>query len=430
MNRRNFLAKTSLSIGATTLLPAFGCQAAATQNMGEWEAVRADFPIKTDKIQMAQMLLASHPTQVSKTIEKYRIALDENPVEYIETNFPPLERETLMAAGKYLATNPRGFALTDSTTMGLSLLFNGLHLKPGDDILSTTHDHYSMEKSMDFAANRNGATIRRIDLHGPPSTANKDEILSNLEKAILPNTRIVAVTYVQSSTGVKLPIKAMSAVIKDANKNRTADKRIYFCVDAVHGFGVEDITVDDLGCDFLVAGTHKWLFGPRGTGILWAKEDAWEMVSPTIPPFSAAFLMWTDAIPDGPLDFYSKMTPGGFHSFEHRWALKTAFEYHLAIGKAKIQQRTHQLSTMLKEGLQSIPHIKLHTPMSTELSSGINCFEVDGLDAKKTIKKLHEANIIGSTTPYKKVYARLTPCIINTEEEVMQCIRVLENLKG
>ena len=430
MNRRNFLAKTSLGIGASALIPAIGCQAAVTQKVSEWEAVRADFPIKTDKIQMSQMLLASHPTAVSAAIEKYRKALDENPAEYIEANFPPLERATLMAAGKYLATDPREFALTDSTTMGLSLLYSGFQLKPEDDILSTTHDHYSTEKSLDYAAQRSGATLRRINLHGPPSTASKEEILDNLEKAILPNTRIVAVTYVQSSTGLKLPIKEMSAVIADANKTRTAANRIYFCVDAVHGFGVENITVSELGCDFLIAGTHKWLFGPRGTGILWAKKDAWEMVSPIIPPFSSAFLMWMDTIPDGPLDFYSKMTPGGFHSFEHRWALKAAFDYHRTIGKEKIQNRTHQLSTMLKEGLQSIPHIKLHTPISTELSSGINCFEVDGLDAKKTVKKLHEANIIGSTTPYKKVYARLTPCIINTEEEVRQCIKVLENLKA
>jgi len=85
---------------------------------------------------------------------------------------------------------------------------------------------------------------------------------------------------------------------------------------------------------------------------------------------------------------------------------------------------------MLKEGLKSIPHLKLHTPISSDLSSGINCFEVDGLDAKKTIAKLHDAKIIGSTTPYKKVYARLTPCIINTEEEVQHCIKVLENLKA
>jgi len=181
----------------------------------------------------------------------------------------------------------------------LSLLYNGLQLKEGDDILSTTHDHYSTEKSLDFAAKRNGATIRRINLYDAPSTANLDQILANLKQAILPATRVVAVTYVHSSTGVKLPIKAMSETIAEANKNRTAADRIYFCVDAVHGFGIENITVNDLGCDFLVAGTHKWLFGPRGTGIFWAKKDAWDMVAPTIPPFSQAYLMWMDSIPEG-----------------------------------------------------------------------------------------------------------------------------------
>ena len=100
------------------------------------------------------------------------------------------------------------------------------------------------------------------------------------------------------------------------------------------------------------------------------------------------------------------------------------------LGKEKIQNRTHQLSTLLKEGLQSIAHIHLRTPMSSSLSSGINCFEVAGMEAGTVIKKLHEQNIIGSTTPYKTIYARLTPCVLNTEEEVHECVKVLENLKA
>ena len=254
--------------------------------------------------------------------------------------------------------------------------------------------------------------------------------LAALEKHILPNTRVVAVTFVHSSTGMKLPIKEMATIIKTANAKRDEADRIYFCVDGVHGFGIENITVEELGCDFLVAGTHKWLFGPRGTGILWAKEDAWDMVNPIIPPFSTAYYMWMKVMPEGPLDFYSKITPGGFHSFEHRWSLHEAFNFHLELGKEKIQNRTHQLSTLLKEGLQSIPHIQLRTPMSSTLSSGINCFEVTGMEAGTVNKKLHEQNIIGSTTPYQTIYARLTPCILNTEEEVHACVKVLENLKA
>ena len=67
------------------------------------------------------------------------------------------------------------------------------------------------------------------------------------------------------------------------------------------------------------------------------------------------------------------------------------------------------------------PHVDLHTPMSTALSSGVNSCEVNGLSPKEVVKKLHDRNITASATPYKTVYARLTPCIINTVGEVRQC---------
>ena len=425
MNRRNFIAKT----GASALLTSVGKNLLpTTDKVGDWEMVRRDFNLDTSKIQMAQFLLASHPSTVRNAIENHRKGLDDNPVEYYESNFVTFTRQVLKAAETYLGAKPGEIALTDSTTMGLSLLYTGLKLKAGEEILSTTHCHYSTEKSLDFAAQRTGATLRRIPLYDEANETSVAEIVDRLKKGIRDQTRIVAVTFVHSNAGVKLPIKEMSTIIKEANKNRTADKRIYFCVDAVHGFGVENITVEDLGCDFLVAGAHKWLFGPRGTGLIWAKENAWDMVQPTIPPFSVAYFMWMNVMPEAPLNFYSKITPGGFHSFEHRWALKEAFEFHQNIGKEKIQNRTHELSTMLKEGLQSIKHIKLHTPMSTTLSSGINSFEVTGKQPKEVVKYLHERNIIGSTTPYKTVYARLTPCIINTETEVEACIKALENI--
>ncbi|GLR19036.1 aminotransferase class V-fold PLP-dependent enzyme [Portibacter lacus] len=428
MDRRNFLFKAGYTIGAASVLPTIGNRLTKTATLEKWDAVRADFQLNTDKIQMAQFLLASHPSKVRKAIDTHRMGLDENTVEYLHHNEITKEEEVLEAAAKYLESSPDEIALTDSTTMGLAILYSGLKLKPGDDILTTTHDHYSTEKALEFAAERNGATIRQVVLYKNPAETSKDEVLMNLKKAILPKTRIVAVTFVHSSTGVKLPIKEMSAVIKEANKSRAESDRIFFCVDGVHGFGVENITVAELGCDFLAAGTHKWLFGPRGTGILWAKKDAWHMVNPIIPPFSIAYPMWMGVMPEEELSFNSKITPGGFHSFEHRWALKEAFEYHLEIGKKEIQNRTHALNTMMKEGMRNIKHVHLHTPLSNSLSSGINSFEVKGMDAEKVIQKLHKINIIGSTTPYKTIYARLTPCIINTEEEVKQCIRALEKI--
>src|SRR5215207_2256159 len=105
----------------------------------------------------------------------------------------------------------------------------------------------------------------------------------------------------------------------------------------------------ELGCDFLVAGCHKWLFGPRGTGIVWGRPDAWPAVTHTIPSFSGA------ATPG------AANTPGGFHSFEHRWALAQSCAFHRQLGKARVAGRIHALAGRLKAGLAAMQHVRLHT---------------------------------------------------------------------
>ena len=430
MKRRFFLRSTGLALGAGVVLPHLS-QGSTVPSLDSWSNVREQFLLQPGRIHMAQMFLASHPKPVRDAIERYRKLLDENPVEYWEKNFGTMEPSLCEAAAKYIQADPGEIALTDSTTMGLGILYTGFKLKEGDDILTTTHDHYATEKSLEFAVLKNRATIRRITLYKEASTASTDEMVGTLIKAIKPNTRLIAVTWVHSVTGMKLPIRAMADAIKEVNNQRTAANRIYFSVDGVHGFGIENKSMADLGCDFFAASAHKWIFGPRGTGILWARKEAWDMITPTIPSFSdSAYNMWLGNLAPGKLSFSDLHSPGGFHSFEYRWALKEAFEFQLEIGKAKVEDRTHQLSTLLKEGLRGIKHVKLHTPVSPALSAGINCFEVDGMTSEEVIKKLHSKNIIGSAAPYAVSYARLTPSIVNSEAEVKTCVAALEAIKS
>jgi selenocysteine lyase/cysteine desulfurase len=223
---------------------------------------------------------------------------------------------------------------------------------------------------------------------------------------------------VHSSTGVKLPIKALSEVVNAANAERDEADQIVFCVDGVHGFGIEDQDVSQLGCDVFIAGTHKWIFGPRGTGVIWSNKKAWARSAPVIPSFSASYAAWLgqmsqNEVPDG-----MHFTPGGFHSFEHRWALPAAFKLHQQLGKANVQSRIHSLNTQTKEGLAAMSHVNLHTPMATEFSSGLACFDVAGIKPDEVVKRMHEKGIIMSSTPYHQSYARFAPSLLNNETEI------------
>ena len=143
-------------------------------------------------------------------------------------------------------------------------------------------------------------------------------------------------TWVHSSTGVRLPIADFGAAIADLNQQRAEADRIRLCVDGVHGFGAVDVDLPELGCDFLATGTHKWLFGPRGTGIVWGRD--WAPLTELIPTFS------------GPVGG-ARLSPGGYHDFEHRWALTEAFAFHERIGRDRVVARTVEQATALKEGL-------------------------------------------------------------------------------
>jgi selenocysteine lyase/cysteine desulfurase len=152
-------------------------------------------------------------------------------------------------------------------------------------------------------------------------------------------------------------------------------------------------------------------------------------VTPTIPAFSFnAYGSWLGLVDDAKINPAEWHTPGGFHSFENRWALKDAFEWQQAIGRTRVHERTTQLSSLLKEGLSQMNHVKLHTPLNPDLSAGINCFDVDGLKPEEVVKEFSERKIIASQAPYHVSCARLTPCIANTEEEVDLCLDVLKEM--
>ncbi len=436
MKRKEFIKQTGLLLGA---LPALGTAslpaASRTTNSKpfdpmNWPDVRDQFALRRTHIHMSTFLLSSHPKPVADAIAKHRQALDEDPAHYWEEHFMTAEPEQQAAAGEYLGASPDHIALTDSTTMGLGLVYGALKLRPDQEILTTTHDHYATEMSIKHRADRTGANFRQISLYDDPAEASVDEILSRTKEAITEQTRVLAVTWVHSSTGVKLPIKKMAQVLKELNSSREDEDRVLFCVDGVHGLGIEDVTVDDLGCDFFIAGTHKWLFGPRGTGIIWGGPEAWEALDPVIPNFGPSVGVWMGMLPpDTPyITPGNYFTPGGFHSFEHRWALAEAFRFHLDIGKSRVQERIHSLNTMCKEALAEMPNVRLHTPMSEKLSSGMVCFDVDGYTPGEVVEEYHRHNITASTTPYRESHARLAPSLINNEDEIQRSVEVIAEM--
>src|SRR3954451_22283357 len=150
LDRRDFLSR--VTAGAALAVTPNPAPAASS----DWSAVRNEFLLSREHIHLALMLLTSHPRPVREAIERHRRRLDENPAGYFEEKFFTADGEARAAAAAYMGGAPEHIALTDSTTMGLGVLYGGLALKPGQEVVATTHDHYATHESLRLRAARVG----------------------------------------------------------------------------------------------------------------------------------------------------------------------------------------------------------------------------------------------------------------------------------
>jgi selenocysteine lyase/cysteine desulfurase len=395
-----------------------------------WPAIRNEFDmLSQDVIHMSSFFLVSHPRPVREAIETHRRAIDSDPFSYVESNIMKMPGVIQASAAEYLGGKPEEVAITNSTTMGLAFVYQGLQLAPGDEIVTTTHDHFVHHEAIRLAAERSGSTVKKIALFDDIKNVTEDGIVDRIAKAIGPKTRVVGITWVHSSTGLKLPLRAVAAAIAKINRHRPESERVLTVVDGVHGFGVEDESVAETGVNFFIAGTHKWIFGPRGTGIIWAKADNWRTLRMVFPGFARETVAaWASETKLTAPMRASWIGQGGFHAFEYEWALPAAFEFHKRIGRTRIANRIHELNDQCKEGLASMSRVKLYTPKGNRLSAGMICFEIEGMRAAEVVRRLHSKNVIASTSPYRESYARLAPSLLNTPEQVETTLKRIKEI--
>jgi selenocysteine lyase/cysteine desulfurase len=417
-DRRTFLKQAGLFAASLPLLCAAERAAAVPAASGDkWRDLRALFELDPNYLHFSNFLLASHPRPVREAIARLRVRFDENPGEMVDWHREEVwkyEGAVRTEAGRYLGVLPAQVALIGSTTEGLAMVYGGVQVRPDQEILTTVHEHYSAYTSLEFRQQRMGTKVRNITLFKDPHQVSRDEVLGNIKRAIRPETRVLGMTWVQSGSGVKLPIGEIGKLVHEANRNRDEADRIIYVVDGVHGFGVEDATFADLDCDFFIAGTHKWMFGPRGTGIIVARSEEPKGITPTVPTFSRAD------------NFGTLFTPGGYHTFEHRLALGEAFKLHLQLGKADVQARIHQLNSYLKQHLAEHSRVELVTPASPDFSAGFTFFRLRDRDCDAVANHLMAHKVIADAVERDVgPVVRLAPSLLNDEAEIDQVMKIL-----
>jgi selenocysteine lyase/cysteine desulfurase len=270
MERRSFLAL----LGSTALVWPRDLQAFSkdVEEGGDpsdeafWERVREEFLIPPDRIYLNNGTLGPSPSVVVDAVAEH--------TRRVASTFPPgVDWEDLKGAlGAFLNADPDGFVFPRNTTEAMSFVAQGLHLSPGDEILTTDHEHIGGLCPWELVAARKGASLRTFSLPVPASSVG--ELLETVRSALSARTRVLSLSHVTFTTGTVLPVREVAELCRE--------KGIIFVVDGAHPPGMMRVDLSSWKPEFYASSPHKWLLAPQGTGLLYLGEGWRTRLWPTL----------------------------------------------------------------------------------------------------------------------------------------------------
>ena len=299
-------------------------------------------------------------------------------------------------------------AITRNASESLEILLMGMDLKSGDEILTTTQDYPRMLTTLRQRELREGLTLKMIKV--PIAPKRLDDIADEFENAITPRTRVILMSHVINITGQILPVKRVTDIARA--------KGIEVIVDGAHAFAHFDFKQKDLGCDYYGTSLHKWLFAPKGTGLLYVKKDKIEKIWA---------LMASEKGNKSDIRKYEEI---GTHPAAPRLAIGEALLFHNGIGPKRKEERLRYLSRYWMNKLKDLPNVRFHTSWEPNQSCGIANVEIEGIDPGAIGGYLMGTHKI-FTTPivhdeFKGI--RITPSVYTTLKELDRFADVMTDI--
>jgi cysteine desulfurase / selenocysteine lyase len=327
---------------------------------------------------------------------------------------------TYQLVGNLINAGKEEVALVENASMAWGIAFNGILFKKGDVVLTSELEYITNLIGFQNMQHRNGVILKVI-----PNDDKGIFSLQALEEAITPQTRLIAITHIASSTGGILPIKQIGEIARH--------HQILYLVDACQSAGQLPLDVKEIKCDMLSVTGRKYLRAPRGTGFLYLRREIQDRLTP--------FFMDGHSIQSiNREEYVIRDDARRFELYEKNRALTLglgkAIAYALEIGLDRIWQRIKELASLMRQKLESIKGIAVHD--SGDEKCGIVTFTLEGFDssfikdilAEKQINVsigLARSTLIYMDKNHLSSVIRASVHYYNSEEEIDLMCMVLES---
>src|SRR5688500_9589767 len=425
LDRRRFLSSVGKSLGLMTLTSGtvstlFENVNAAGRNIDDlspieaamdedyWTNIQQAFSVTRGIVNLNNGGVSPSPRMVTEAFGRYTWQ-QEDATAYTMWQILEPQSETIRTGlAEMFGCSPEEIAITRNASESLEILLMGMDLKSGDEILTTTQDYPRMLTTLKQRELREGLKLNLIKI--PIAPKNVNDIAVAFERAITARTKLILVSHQINLTGQINPVKKVCEMARA--------RRIETIVDGAHSFAQFDFKRDDLGCDYFGTSLHKWIFAPKGTGMLYVKKDK-------IPK------VWhVMAAEDKQETDNHKYEEIGTHSAAMRLAIGEAILFHNAIGGKRKEARLRYLSRYWMNNLKAVPKVGFNTSFDPKQSCAIANFKIEGVDPVKLGSYLMSKHKIFTTPIVHEEFTgiRITPNVYTTLWELDRFVNVVADV--
>ncbi len=359
-----------------------------------WATIQQAFSVTRGIVNLNNGGVSPSPRIVTEAFVRYTWQ-QEDATAYTMWQILEPQSETIRTGlAEVFGCDPEEIAITRNASESLEILLMGMDFKSGDEILTTTQDYPRMLTTLRQRELREGLKLKLIKVPIAPKDVN--DIANAYEQAITPRTKLILISHQINLTGQITPVKKVCDMARA--------RGIETIVDGAHSFAQFDFKRDALGCDYFGTSLHKWLYAPKGTGMLYVRKEK-------IPKVWA--LMASEDKNRNDIRKYEEI---GTHSAAMRLAIGEAVLFHNAIGAKRKEERLRYLSRYWMNNLKTIPKVGFNTSFDPAQSCAIANFKIDGVDPVQLGGYLMSKHRIFTTPIVHEEFTgiRITPNVYTT----------------
>lgn len=289
------------------------------------------------------------PRPVFERHIQWQYELEREPVDFLSRRGTERLAHARSVLAQFVDTERDNLVYVSNGTTGINIIARSIPLGPGDELLTTDHEHGGIERLWRYTAGKKGFSIVTHKVPMPVTT--HAQFVEDFWARVTPRTRAILISHLTSPTALVFPVAEICARARAAG--------ILTVIDGSHVPGQLPLSLRTMDPDYYVGILHKWVCAPKGSAFLYVRPD----VQPTVEPLVVSW-GWEPKNP-GPSKFVEFHEWQGSRDISAFLSVPAALDFQRQYGWDAVRVRCIALAGEAQKEVAAMTRQPLYHPVGT-----------------------------------------------------------------